>query len=121
MKQNKYLIDNLPQIIITIIGYIITILNVFKTDKNLKIALTIVYVIVMLIIYVIDCFRKYNFYKQLTNILNDKKYLILEMIKNAALKNKDDILENNVNLEVDIHNGKVLIDSKSLELILNKL
>lgn len=232
MKLNKYLLDKLPQITITIIGYIITIfiLNAFKTNNSLKIALTVVYVIVMLINYIIDYFRKYNFYKKLTNTLNtlDKKYLILEMIekpnfyegkifyqslyeinksmieriknyslsitdfkeyveiwihevkipisslillnhnyhnetskkftdqirkldsyidqilyyvrsenaekdyiiqekplqeiiKNVALKNKDDLLENNINLEVDIHNEKVLTDAKWLEFILNQI
>ncbi len=41
----------------------------------------------------------------------EKDYLIKEIelqkiIKDVALKNKDDLLENKVNLEVDIHNEK---------------
>ena len=43
-----------------------------------------------------------------------------KIIKDVALKNKDDLLENKVNLEVDIHNEKVLTDSKWLEFVLNQ-
>ena len=42
-------------------------------------------------------------------------------IIDVALKNKDDLLENKVNLEVDIHNEKVLTDSKWLEFVLNQI
>ena len=56
----------------------------------------------------------------------EKDYIIKEKdlqetIKNVALKNKDDLLENNIKLEVDINNEKVLTDSKWLEFILNQI
>ncbi len=45
-----------------------------------------------------------------------------KIIKDVAFKkNKDDLLENKVNLEVDIHNEKVLTDSKWLEFVLNQI
>ena len=56
----------------------------------------------------------------------EKDYIIKEkdlreIIKNVALKNKDDLLENNVRIDVDIHNEKVLTDAKWLEFILNQI
>lgn len=232
MNLKKYLLDKTPQIVISLIGFIITIfmLNAFKVGKDLKVAITIIFIIVCVINNSFDYFRKYKFYKNLLNVLKklDKKYLILEMInkpnfyegeifyqalyeinksmnenvkeynlsitefkeyvemwihevkipissltllnhnhqnqidkryveqirkldnyidqilyyvrsenaekdyiikeknlkeiiKNVALKNKDDLLENNVSFKVDIHNEKVLTDSKWLEFILNQI
>ena len=56
----------------------------------------------------------------------EKDYIIKEtslndIIKNVALKNKDDLLENNVDLIVDVSDEKVLTDSKWLEFILNQI
>ena len=232
MKLGEYLLDKTPQIVISIIGYVITIflLNAFKVGNDLKIAITIIFIIVVLLNIFIEYFRKHKFYINLLNILEtlDKKYLILEMInkpnfyegeifyqtlyeinksmienvkeynlsiidfkeyvemwihevkipissltllnhnhqnqldkryieqirrldnyidqilyyvrsenaekdyiikekdlreiiKNVALKNKDDLLENNVSIDVDIHNEKVLTDAKWLEFILNQI
>ena len=232
MSLKKYLLDKSPQIIISIIGFMISILmlNAFKVDNSLKIALTIIFIIVVLFNIVFDYVRKYKFYKKLSNTLDnlDKKYLVLEMmnkpnfyegeifyqslyainksmienvkeyslsitdfkeyvemwihevkipisslillghnhqneidkryieqvkkldnyidqilyyvrsenaeqdyiikeknlqeiIKNVALKNKDDLLENNIRFETDIHSKKVLTDSKWLEFILNQI
>lgn len=232
MSFKKYLLDKLPIIIISITGFIITIfmLNAFKVEKSLKIAITIIFISVCIINICFDYFRKCKFYNSLLTILEklDKKYLILEMInkpdfyegeifyqalyeidksmnenvkkynlsindfkeyvemwihevkipissltllnhnhqnsidkmyveqikrldnyidqilyyvrsenaekdyiiteknlqdiiKNVALKNKDDLLENNVKLEVDVNNKKVLTDSKWLEFILNQI
>ena len=232
MKLGEYLLDKTPQIVISIIGYVITIflLNAFKVGNDLKIAITIIFIIVVLLNIFIEYFRKHKFYINLLNILEtlDKKYLILEMInkpnfyegeifyqtlyeinksmienvkeynlsitdfkeyvemwihevkipissltllnhnhqnqldkryieqirrldnyidqilyyvrsenaekdyiikekdlreiiKNVALKNKDDLLENNVRIDVDIHNEKVLTDAKWLEFILNQI
>lgn len=232
MKLIKYLLDKIPQIIISIMGFTITIfmLNAFKVESTLKIAITIIFFIVCIFNIGIDYFRKYKFYQSLSNTLDvlDKKYLILEMInkpnfyegeifyqtlydinksmienvkeynlsiidfkeyvemwihevkipissltllihnnqekidkryveqirkldnyidqilyyvrsenaekdyiiketslndiiKNVALKNKDDLLENNVDLIVDVSDEKVLTDSKWLEFILNQI
>ena len=232
MKFKKYLLDKIIPITISIVGFIITILmlNAFKIQYDLKIAITIIFSMVLLFNILYDYLRKYNFYTKLLKTLDslDKKYLILEMInkpnfyegelfyqslyeinksmieivkeyslivanfkeyvemwihevkipissltllnhnhqdqidrrcveeirkldnyidqilyyvrsenaekdyiikekdlqetiKNVALKNKDDLLENNIKLEVDINNEKVLTDSKWLEFILNQI
>lgn len=228
----KYLLDKTVQITASIVGFIIAILmlNAFKVENDLKIALTILFFLVATFNIIFDYFRKYKFYKKILNTLDklDKKYLILEIlnkpnfydgeifyqilydinksmienvkeynlsitdfkeyvemwihevkipvasltllihnnknmfdkryieqirkldnyidqilyfvrsenaekdylikeielqkiIKDVALKNKDDLLENKVNLEVDIHNEKVLTDSKWLEFVLNQI
>lgn len=84
MKLIKYLLDKIPQIIISIMGFTITIfmLNAFKVESTLKIAITIIFFIVCIFNIGIDYFRKYKFYQSLSNTLDvlDKKYLILEMI-----------------------------------------
>ena len=56
----------------------------------------------------------------------EKDYLIKETelnkaISNVAMKNKDILLENNINFEVDVGNKKVLTDSKWLEFIINQI
>lgn len=56
----------------------------------------------------------------------EKDYLIKEtalnkVISNVAMKNKDILLENNINFEVEVENTKVLTDSKWLEFILNQI
>lgn len=214
MSFKKYLLDKTVQITVSIVGFIIAILmlNAFKVENDLKIALTILFFLVATFNVIFDYFRKYKFYKKILNTLDklDKKYLILEIlnkpmienvkeynlsitdfkeyvemwihevkipvasltllihnnrnmfdkryieqirkldnyidqilyfvrsenaekdylikeielqkiIKDVALKNKDDLLENKVNLEVDIHNEKVLTDSKWLEFVLNQI
>ena len=230
MSLKKYLLDKFPQFLISIIGFIISILilNVFKVELSVKFAITIIFIIVVLLNTLFDFFRRYNFYQNLKNILNklDQKYLVLEMlnipdfydgeifyntlyeinksmiekvkeynlsitdfkeyvemwihevkipisslillshnhknqidkryieqvrkldnyidqilyyvrsenaekdylikkqnlqkiIKSVALKNKDDLLENNVRLEVDVKKKQILTDTKWLEFILN--
>ena len=56
----------------------------------------------------------------------EKDYLIKEtelnkVISNVAMKNKDALLENNINFEVKVDNIKVLTDSKWLEFIVNQI
>ncbi len=56
----------------------------------------------------------------------EKDYILKEIelsdvVKNVALKNKDDLLENRVNLEVNIGQEKVYTDGKWLEFILNQI
>lgn len=84
MKLIKYLLDKILQIIISIMGFTITIfmLNAFKVESTLKIAITIIFFIACIFNIGIDYFRKYKFYQSLSNTLDvlDKKYLILEMI-----------------------------------------
>lgn len=232
MSMKKYLLDKAPQILVSFIGFLIAflILNVFKVAIELKIALTLIFLIVVSFNILFDYFRKNIFYKELLNTLDnlDKKYLVLEMlnkpnfyegeifyqalydidksmienvknynlsitnfkeyvemwihevkipiasltllnhnhhhdiskkyieqtrkldnyidqilyyvrsenaekdyiikeknlqeiIKNVALKNKDDLLENKVRLDVNIHDENVLTDSKWLEFILNQI
>ena len=84
MKFKKYLLDKIIPIIISIVGFIITILmlNAFKIQNDLKIAITIIFSMVLLFNILYDYLRKYNFYTKLLKTLDslDKKYLILEMI-----------------------------------------
>ena len=56
----------------------------------------------------------------------EKDYLIKEteiakVISNVAIKNKDILLENNIDFEVEVGNTKVLTDSKWLEFIVNQI
>lgn len=44
-----------------------------------------------------------------------------EIIRDVSLKNKDDLLENNISLEVNLQNLKVSTDKKWLEFILNQI
>ena len=44
-----------------------------------------------------------------------------EIIRNVSLKNKDDLLENKIKLEVNIDNIKINTDKKWLEFILNQI
>lgn len=84
MSLKKYLLDKIPQIIISIIGFIIFIfmINAFKLENSFKIALSLICVLIILFNVFYDYFRKNKFYNKLSNILDslDKKYLILEMI-----------------------------------------
>src|SRR5699024_1267030 len=56
----------------------------------------------------------------------EKDYLIKEteiakVISNVAIKNKDILMENNIDFEVEVGNKKVLTDSKWLEFIVNQI
>ncbi len=56
----------------------------------------------------------------------EKDYLIKEtelkkVISNVAIKNKDILLENNINFEVEVGDTKVFTDSKWLEFIINQI
>ena len=56
----------------------------------------------------------------------EKDYIIKEnnikkIINNVLLKNKDDILEQNIDLKVEVSEEKVLTDSKWLEFIINQI
>lgn len=56
----------------------------------------------------------------------EKDYIIKEtsikkIINNVLLKNKDDIIENNIELEVEIKDEKILTDGKWMEFILNQI
>lgn len=232
MSFKKYLLDKSLQILITFSGFIITILllNAFKVERDLKIAIIVLFFIVIVLNTILDYCKRNSFYKKILNILSnlDKKYLVLEMInkpnfyegelfyqilydinksmcenvkeyslsiddfkefvemwihevkipisslillnhnhsneidkkyveqirrldnyvdqilyyvrsenaekdyiikekslseivKNVALKNKDDLLENDVRLDVSIHDELVLTDAKWLEFILNQI
>ena len=57
---------------------------------------------------------------------SEKDYIIREVklsevIKNVALKNKDDLLESDITLSTDIHEERILSDLKWLEFILNQI
>ena len=44
-----------------------------------------------------------------------------EVVRNVSIKNKDDLLENNINLETNIPNTNIYTDKKWLEFIINQI
>lgn len=85
MKLDKYLWDKKINISILAVGYfiIVAMLVVFKAQNSLIIGITIVYIAVVVASFLIDFFRKKNFYDEFTANTEklDKKYLVLEMLK----------------------------------------
>ena len=84
MSFKKYLLDKLPEFIVSIVGFIIALFlfNVFQVETALKIAITFLFILVILFSLFFDFFRKYSFYQNLKTTLKnlDQKYLVLEMI-----------------------------------------
>lgn len=84
MKLKEYLFDKLPQTIVFILGYIVTILflKAFKVAKPLILAISFVFGVMYIAIITIDYLRKQKFYNNLVQTVEglDKKYLVLEMI-----------------------------------------
>lgn len=84
MSFKKYLLDKVVQITTSIAGFIIFILmlNAFKVETDLKIALLVLLFMVATFNITFDYFRKYRFYKNILNGVDklDKKYLILEIL-----------------------------------------
>ena len=84
MRLKDYLQDKLGSIFIILIGFVISILllNAFKVDNSLKVALVIIYFSVVIICFSYDFLRKYWFYNTLVKTIEglDKKYLVTEMI-----------------------------------------
>ena len=64
MSFKKYLLDKTVQITASIVGFIIAILmlNAFKVENDLKIALSILFFLVARFNIIFDYFRKYKFY-----------------------------------------------------------
>ena len=84
MSLKKYILDKIFPLIFSWLGFIIVILilNAFKVDKTLKLAVTIIFLIVSFFDFWYDYIRKNKFYKKLWKTLDslDQKYLILEML-----------------------------------------
>ncbi len=84
MSLKKYLWDKFVEIFIVLTSLIIEILllNAFKVEISLKIALILIFVVTFLLLFLIDYFKKHSFYQDLVCTLDslDQKYLILEMI-----------------------------------------
>lgn len=84
MKIKKYIIDHLSSIIIVIFSYLIIflLLNLFRVEQSLIIAIMFILGIMVVSIIIINYYQKKNFYDELINNTNllDKKYLILETI-----------------------------------------
>ena len=84
MKLKECLFDKLPQTIVFILGYIVTILflKAFKVAKPLILAISFVFWVMYIAIITIDYLRKQKFYNNLVQTVEglDKKYLVLEMI-----------------------------------------
>ena len=98
MKLDKYLWDKKINISILAVGYfiIVAMLVAFKAQNSLIIGITIVYIAVVVASFLIDFFRKKNFYDEFTANTEklDKKYLVLEMLK-----------------EPEFYEGKILYDN----------
>ena len=84
MSLKKYIFDKIFPLIFSWLGFIIVILilNAFKVDNTLKLAVTIIFLIVNFFDFWYDYVRKNKFYKKLWKTLDslDRKYLILEML-----------------------------------------
>ncbi|MCM1053601.1 MAG: sensor histidine kinase [Ruminococcus sp.] len=84
MKLSMYIKDNILSLIIFLITYflIFIILIAFKVHSSIKYAITFLFFIMGMIIFLINYFRKRKFYNELINNVNilDKKYLVLETL-----------------------------------------
>lgn len=98
MNKKEYIKDKLATIVIGIIPYVIIllILLAYKVTMEATIAISIIYLVGIIIILVIEYFKKKAFYKdfekKLANL--DQKYLIIEMLDNP-----------------NFLDGKILVDS----------
>lgn len=85
MNKKEYIKDKIYFIITSLLGYsiILLILLAFKVTLQATIAISLVYIIGVLINIIIDYFRKKTFYnnfqKKLENL--DQRYLIVEMLE----------------------------------------
>lgn len=84
MKFNSFLKDRLYSIVTALFCYfiILLVLLVYKSDKAIVIAITIILLVTYILLFLTDFFRKQKFYTDLlTNIENlDKAYLVLETL-----------------------------------------
>ena len=109
MKLKEYLFDKLPQTIVFILGYIVTILllKAFKVAKPLMLAISFVFGVMYIVIITIDYLRKQKFYNNLVQTVEglDKKYLVLEMI------NKPDFYEGKIFYQILYEINKSMIEN----------
>lgn len=109
MRLKEYLFDKLPQTIVFILGYIVTIifLKAFKMAKPLMLAISFVFGIMYIAIITIDYLRKQKFYNNLVQTVEglDKKYLVLEMI------NKPDFYEGKIFYQTLYEINKSMIEN----------
>ena len=109
MRLKEYLFDKLPQTIVFILGYIVTILflKAFKVAKPLILAISFVFGVMYIVIIAIDYLRKQKFYNNLVQTVDglDKKYLVLEMI------NKPDFYEGKIFYQTLYEINKSMIEN----------
>ena len=109
MKLKEYLFDKLPDTIIFILGYIVTILllKAFKVAQSLMLAISFAFAIMYIAIITIDYLRKRKFYNNLVQTVDglDKKYLVLEMI------NKPDFYEGKIFYQTLYEINKSMIEN----------
>ena len=86
MKLKKYLQDKLYVIGISSLSLILILLMLlaFKVDKQLIVAISIILVFTLVILLLIDYFRKKNFYLDLLGNIEqlDKAYIVLDALSN---------------------------------------
>ncbi len=84
MKLKNYLKDKLYSIVLFLLTYffILLLFFAFKTDKSLIVAMTILFFLPYVLLFLIDYSRKHRFYTDLlSNIENlDKAYLVIETL-----------------------------------------
>lgn len=71
-----------------------------------------------------DCIDQVLYYVRSNYTQEDfliKKVNLEKIVSNVLLNNKDDILENNINLDINIHNIEVFSDFKWLEFIIQQI
>ena len=88
MKLKKYLQDKLYVIGISSLSLILILLMLlaFKVDKQLIVAISIILVFTLVILLLIDYFRKKNFYLDLLGNIEqlDEAYIVLETLKSPS-------------------------------------
>lgn len=106
MRFSEYLKDNIAGLLISLGTwlFIAFFLLCFKTQTELVIFVSIVFLIGMTLHFVWGYFRKRNFYNSLTNGISqlDKKYLITEIIE------KPDFIEGKIIYDALYEAGKVM-------------
>ena len=85
MNLKRYLKDKFFFFLLLLIFYTIVILMflAFKVPNQLIWGFSLTFIILIVLLFLIDYYRKKSFYKQFLNNLNrlDQKYLIIETVK----------------------------------------
>ncbi len=88
MKYFDYLKDKIVELFVFIVMIILSIIlfELFKCHVLLKMSFVFIYILLYIVIFVYDYVKRNKFYKEINEKLNqlDKKYLIVELIKEGT-------------------------------------